>query len=65
MKLTPSGLVVTEIAPGVDLARDILAQSEFALTVADNCTTMPAAIFSPEPIGLTLPSKPQRTPVHA
>jgi acyl CoA:acetate/3-ketoacid CoA transferase len=64
MKLTPAGLVVTEIAPGVDVARDILAQSAFPLTIADNCKTMPASIFSPELIGLTLPTKPQRTHVH-
>jgi acyl CoA:acetate/3-ketoacid CoA transferase len=65
MKLTPAGLVVTEIAPGVDVARDILAQSAFPLTIAGNCKTMPASIFSPELIGLTLPTKPQRTHVHA
>lgn len=65
MKLTSAGLVVTEIAPGVEVARDILAQSEFPLAIADNARTMPAGIFSPEPIGLTLPTKPQRTHVDA
>jgi len=65
MKLTPAGLVVTEIAPGVDVGRDILAQSAFPLAIADSCKTMPASIFSPELIGLTLPIKPQRTHVHA
>jgi len=64
MKLTPAGLVVTEVAPGVDIERDILAWSAFPLAIADNCKTMPAAVFSPEPIGLTLPTKPQRTHVH-
>ena len=34
MKLTKDGIVVTEIAPGVDLERDILTQSEFPLLVA-------------------------------
>ena len=29
MKLTPSGVVVTEIAPGIELARDVLAQADF------------------------------------
>src|SRR5690606_13055630 len=47
MKLTPAGLVVTEIAPGVDVARDILAQSEFPLAIADEATPMPEAIFRP------------------
>jgi acyl CoA:acetate/3-ketoacid CoA transferase len=51
MKLTPSGVVVTEVAPGVDLARDVLARSSFPLTVAENCRTMPAALFDPAPMG--------------
>ena len=33
MKLTPDGLLVTEIAPGVDLERDVLAQAEIPLAV--------------------------------
>ncbi len=64
MKLTPAGLIVTEIAPGVDVPRDILGQAEFPLTIADNAKTMPANIFAPKPIGLTLPTKPQRNHVH-
>ena len=35
MRLTPDGVTVTEIAPGVDLQRDILAQAKFPLRVAD------------------------------
>ena len=65
MKLTPAGLVVTEIAPGVDLDRDILAQASFPLAIAAGCKPMPASIFSPDPMGLTLPAKPQRKHVHA
>ena len=65
MKLTSGGLVVTEIAPGVDIERDILTQSEFPLTIANDVKTMPSGIFSPDPIGLTLPLKPQRNHVHA
>lgn len=64
MKLTPRGVAVTEIAPGVDLERDILAQSAFPLRVADRLCTMPARIFQPELIGLSLPAKPARH-VHA
>ena len=60
MKLTPRGVVLTEIAPGADLQRDILGQSEFPIIVADNLTEMPAFIFAPGPIGLTLPQKPRR-----
>jgi acyl CoA:acetate/3-ketoacid CoA transferase len=54
MRLEPDGLIVTEIAPGVDLERDVLAMSAFPLRVAENLATMPAALFRPEPCGLTL-----------
>jgi len=60
MKLTPNGLLVTEIAPGVDIERDILAQSEFPLAVSDELIEMPRAIFQPGPFGLNLPQKAQR-----
>lgn len=48
MKLTPDGLLVTEIAPGVDLDRDILNQAETPLTIASNIKTMDAALFRPD-----------------
>ena len=54
MKLTPDGIMVTEIAPGVDLERHVLAQAEFPLIVSPQLKTMEAALFRPEPIGLTL-----------
>lgn len=54
LKLTDKGILVTEIAPGVDLERDVLAQAEFPLLVADDLKVMDAALFRPEPIGLDL-----------
>ncbi|MCO5959183.1 acyl CoA:acetate/3-ketoacid CoA transferase, partial [Rhizobium sp. S101] len=60
MKLTPAGIVVTEIAPGVDLQAHIIDQSEFPLIVADDLKVMDAALFAEAPIGLSLPTKPQR-----
>ncbi|MFK3664570.1 acyl CoA:acetate/3-ketoacid CoA transferase [Ochrobactrum teleogrylli] len=60
MKLTPEGIVLTEIAPGVDLQAHILDQSEFPLIVSDQLKTMDEALFREEPIGLTLPQKPAR-----
>jgi acyl CoA:acetate/3-ketoacid CoA transferase len=54
LRLEPEGITVLEIAPGVDLQRDVLAQSEFPLRVAGNLKLMPAALFRPEPIGLEL-----------
>ncbi len=57
MKLTDDGLLVTEIAPGVDLERDILGQVEIPLKVAADLQTMPASLFRPEPIGLGMDVK--------
>ncbi len=52
MRLTPEGLVVTEIAPGVNLRRDVLDQAATPLKVAPDLREMDAALFRPEPIGL-------------
>jgi propionate CoA-transferase len=52
MKLTREGLVVTEIAPGLDLARDVLARADTALKVAPDLREMDARLFRPEPMGL-------------
>ena len=54
LRLTPDGLTVTEIAPGVDLERDVLAQSEFPLIVPTRPKIMDSALFQPGPIGLDL-----------
>ncbi|MBI2717643.1 MAG: acyl CoA:acetate/3-ketoacid CoA transferase [Rhizobiales bacterium] len=54
MKLTAQGVMVTEIAPGAQLERDILAQAGFPLRVAPDLKLMQANLFDPEPYGLTL-----------
>lgn len=54
MKLTEGGLTVTEIAPGVDLERDVLALADFPLRVANGLKVMDAAIFRDAPMGLRL-----------
>ena len=54
LKLTPRGLMVTEIAPGIDLRRDVMEQAEFPLLVADDLKLTPAAVLRPEPMGLTM-----------
>jgi propionate CoA-transferase len=56
LQLRPEGLTVTEIAPGVDLERDVLARAEFPLLVSDQLETMPDELFRPAPMGLTLPA---------
>ena len=54
LKLTKEGLVVTEIAPGVDLDQHILAQADIPLKVAPDMKVMEASLFKPEPMGLEL-----------
>jgi acyl CoA:acetate/3-ketoacid CoA transferase len=54
LKLTPEGIMLTEIAPGADLQTHILDQSEFPLIVSPELRVMDAALFRDAPIGLTL-----------
>lgn len=46
------GLVVTEIAPGIDLERDIFAQMQFRPNVDSDLREMDSRLFSPAPMGL-------------
>ncbi|HEX7552923.1 MAG TPA: hypothetical protein VF378_05180, partial [Geothrix sp.] len=39
------GLTLIEIAPGVDLEKDVLAQMEFMPRISPNLKQMPAEIF--------------------
>jgi acyl CoA:acetate/3-ketoacid CoA transferase len=61
LELRHDGLTVVEVAPGIDLKRDILARSQFSLQVSDQLKTMDARLFTPERIGLAL----SPTPPHA
>ena len=54
MRLTPDGPLVTEIAPGIELRRDVLDQADTALKVAPDLKTMPATLYRPGPMGLAL-----------
>jgi propionate CoA-transferase len=54
LKLTQQGLVVTEIAPGIELQSNILDQSDISLMVAPDLKTMDAALFMPDKMGLKL-----------
>jgi len=44
-RLTPEGLELFEIAPGIDLQRDVLDQMDFAPRIAADLAVMPAAHF--------------------
>lgn len=46
-QLTQNGLELIEIAPGMDLERDILQKMEFTPVISPSLKTMPAAIFQP------------------
>ena len=47
-KLVPEGLELVEIAPGVDLQKDILDQMDFTPVVKGEVKLMDARIFRPE-----------------
>ena len=53
-KLTPEGLMLIEIAPGVDLETHILAKMRFKPVISKNLKPMDARIFRDEPMGLRL-----------
>jgi len=54
MRLEKNGVTVTELAPGVDLERDVLAQAEFPLRVANDVRKMDLVLFHAPPIKLEL-----------
>jgi propionate CoA-transferase len=51
LALTPEGLELTEVAPGIDIERDILPHMAFHPIIKDP-RPMDARIFRPEPMGL-------------
>jgi propionate CoA-transferase len=54
MELQAEGVTVTELAPGVDLERDVLAQAGFRLRVVDTLKAMDETLFHPARFGLKL-----------
>jgi propionate CoA-transferase len=61
-RLTEAGLALTEIAPGVDLERDVLAHMGFR-PIADDVRTMDPALFSDRWGGLA-PAMARKRPLH-
>jgi acyl CoA:acetate/3-ketoacid CoA transferase len=51
-RLTAEGLTLVEVAPGVDVERDIRARMGCPLRVAPEVRPMEAALFTPAPLGL-------------
>jgi len=52
-QLDAGGIVLTEVAPGIDIDRDIRPAVGFDLRIAPNVGTMPAIVFTDEPLTLT------------
>jgi propionate CoA-transferase len=51
-ELRPEGLTLTEVAPGIDVRRDVLDRMGFAPRVAPVLRRWPAALFAEGPMGL-------------
>jgi propionate CoA-transferase len=51
-RLVAGGLELVEIAPGVDLERDILAQMDFMPAISPELRTMDARLFADDALGL-------------
>ena len=60
IELTEDGLTVIEIAPGIDLEKDVLGKADVPLLVSADLRLMSAALFRPEPMGLILSRKQSR-----
>jgi propionate CoA-transferase len=65
-KLGAEGPVLIEIAPGIDLDKDVLSQMGFTPAIAPDLRVMDSALFRAERMNLTLPPHdPQLLKVHA
>ena len=53
-QLTPAGVELIEIAPGVNLERDVLAQIEGQVNVSPNLKIMDERIFVDKPMRLSI-----------
>lgn len=51
MRLSDTGLVATEIMPGIDAVRDIVQASEGRVRLAENAVTMPLSLLAKGPMG--------------
>ncbi len=60
LRQTEPGLEVIEVAPGVELERDVLARSEIPLSVSPDLKGMDPRLFRSEPMGLRLPVRRHR-----
>jgi propionate CoA-transferase len=59
-ELTPNGMMLTEVAPGIDVDRDILAHMDFVPQISPTLKKMSPKIFQPAPMGLAQLESPTR-----
>ncbi len=52
LRLEPRGLVLEEVAPGIDVRKDVLGQAEFEIFVDPNLREMDKRIFLDKPLNL-------------
>ena len=53
-RLTSNGVMLTEIAPGIDLQRDVLDKMAFKPIISKELKCMDERIFKPQKMGLVL-----------
>jgi propionate CoA-transferase len=51
-ELADDGLVLIEVAPGIDLERDVIGQMGFRPRIADDCRTTDARVYAQGPMGI-------------
>ncbi|MDQ6921907.1 MAG: acyl CoA:acetate/3-ketoacid CoA transferase, partial [Candidatus Dormibacteraeota bacterium] len=54
LELREGGMTVVEVAPGVDLRRDVLDRAGFPLLLSRSIAPMDPRLFQPQPVGLSL-----------
>lgn len=53
-RLTPGGLMLVEIAPGIDLEKNVLQQMEFSPLISENLKLMDECIFRAEKMNISI-----------
>jgi propionate CoA-transferase len=59
-ELTDKGVMLTELAPGLDLERDVLAHMEFRPLISPNLKDIDVRAYRSEPMDLALAAKEER-----
>jgi propionate CoA-transferase len=61
-RLGPAGIELVEIAPGIDLERDVLGRIDFPVQMPQPPRLMDARLFRAEPMGIAAEFRQQRSP---